>query len=70
MLVVSESTDDENGPEVPCKITMYDAHGQIVLQRENVEIGTFSYGEAVITYRNGEQHLIDSSGRIFDRNTE
>ena len=70
VLVVSESTDDENGPEVPCKITMYDAHGQIVLQRENVEIGTFSYGEAVITYRNGEQHLIDSSGRIFDRNTE
>ena len=49
---------------------MYNNQGRVVLQREDVEIGIFSYGEAVIKYRNGESHLIDAAGRVFDRRVE
>ena len=70
VLVVSEAMDDENGPEVPKKVTMYGAQGRIVLQRDDVAIGIFSYGEAIIDYDNGEKHLIDTSGHIFDRKCE
>lgn len=68
ILVVSEEAINEDGPTVHDKVTLYNAQGRMIFQQEDVDISVFSYGEAILRYKNGDEHIIDIKGRVFDRN--